>query len=217
MHRLRCIAPDTFQPGVLVPYRAVMLLVVVAAGIACTRSSNSSQPSAVPAPAPAPASNEPQLMTGLAGHHHTIATGSKEAQAFFDQGFTLVYAFNHDEAVRSFQRAAALDPKAAMPYWGIAWAVGPNYNLDIDDPRAKQAYEAIERAKALAGSAPSVERDYIEALSVRYSANPKADRVALAQQYSKAMGDLMRRYPDDLDAATLYAESLMNLRPWKLW
>ena len=78
--------------------------------------------------------------------------------------------FNHEEAVRSFQRAAELDPSAAMPHWGIAWALGPNYNLDIDDPRARQAFEAIERARTLAKAAPAVEREYIEAMAVRYSA-----------------------------------------------
>jgi tetratricopeptide (TPR) repeat protein len=135
----------------------------------------------------------------------------------FDQGFVLVYAFNHEEAVRSFQRAAELDPKAAMPHWGIAWALGPNYNLDIDDPRARQATDAIARAKTLAANGSQAERDYIDAMAVRYSADPKADRAALARRYADAMRALTERYPDDLDAATLYAESLMNLRPWKLW
>jgi len=159
----------------------------------------------------------PQLMSGLGDHHHPIATSSADAQKFFDQGFSLVYAFNHEEATRAFRQAAALDPKAAMPHWGIAWAVGPNYNLDIDDPRAKEAFDAIATAKALAASGPAHEREYVEAMAVRYSADPKADRAALARTYSHAMSELARRHPDDLDAATLYAESLMNLRPWKLW
>jgi len=150
-------------------------------------------------------------------HHHPITTSNPEAQAFFDQGVALVFGFNHEEAERSFQRASTLDPGAPMPYWGVAWSVGPNYNLDIDDPRAKRAFEAIEKATSLAGSASPHERDYIAAMAVRYSADPKPDRAALARRYSQVMGDLMRRYPDDLDAATLYAESLMNLHPWKLW
>ncbi len=127
------------------------------------------------------------------------------------------YGFNHEAAIRSFERAATLDPNAAMPHWGRAWALGPNYNLDIDDPRAKAAYKAISKARALASSGPDVERSYIEALAVRYSADMKADRAALARKYSTAMGELSRRHPDDLDAAALYAESLMNLTPWKLW
>jgi hypothetical protein len=165
----------------------------------------------------APAAPGPELVEGLGQHHHPISTSSEEAQAYFDQGFSWVFAFNHDEAVRSFQRAAELDPKAAMPHWGIAWAVGPNYNLDIDDPRAKQAYQEIQIAQSLAAEAPPEERAYIAAMTTRYSANPKADRVKLARTYSNAMRDLSQRYPDDLDAATLYAESLMNLNPWKLW
>jgi hypothetical protein len=104
-----------------------------------------------------------------------------------------------------------------MPYWGIAWAAGPNYNLDLDDPRARQAFEAIRKAASLAAAGPALEREYIDAMAVRYSADPTADRARLAQTYSRAMGELSRRHPDDLDAATLYAESLMNLRPWKLW
>ena len=105
-----------------------------------------------------------------------------------------------------------------MPHWGKAWALGPNYNLDIDDARAKAAYEAIAKAQSLAAQRPRERAArYIDALAVRYSADPKADRAALARAYSKAMGELSRRYPDDLDAAALYAESLMNLTPWKLW
>src|SRR5262245_28310242 len=161
-------------------------------------------------------STGPQLAVGLGEHHHPISTTNPEAQKFFDQGFALVYAFNHEEAARAFAHASALDPKAAMPYWGVAWAVGPNYNLDLDDPRAKQAFEAIATAKTLAASGPAHEREYIDAMAVRYSGDPKADRTALAREYSRAMGELSKRHPDDLDAATLFAESLMNLKPWKL-
>jgi len=173
-------------------------------------------PAPAPAPPPSPAA-APSLMAGLGTHHHPIATSLPEAQRWFDQGFALVFSFNHEEAVRSFQRAAELDPKAPMPWWGVAWALGPNYNLDIDDPRSKQASEAIAKARALVAGGADVEREYIEAMLLRYSPDPKADRPALAKQYSQAMRDLARRHPDDVDAATLYAESLMNLRPWKLW
>jgi len=130
---------------------------------------------------------------------------------------TLVFGFNHEEALKRFQAAATEDPKAAMPHWGIAWALGPNYNLDIDDPRAVQATTAMAQARALAGGMSPAERDYIELMAGRFSADPKADRAALARKYANGARELMRRYPDDMDAATLYAESLMNLRPWKLW
>ena len=157
------------------------------------------------------------ILPGVGTHHHPISTTNQDAQRLFDQGMALVFGFNHEEATRSFQRAAELDPRAPMPHWGIAWSVGPNYNLDIDDPRAKRAFEAIDTARRLSVNGTAVERDYIAAMATRYSQDPKADRPALARRYSQAMGDLVRRYPEDLDAATLYAESLMNLRPWKLW
>src|SRR5580765_4358181 len=104
---------------------------------------------ATPPPAAAAQASAPQgprLMPGMGNHHHPIATSSPEAQRFFDQGVDLVFGFNHEEAVRSFQRAAELDPKSAMPHWGIAWALGPNYNLDVDDDRAKQANAAMAEA-----------------------------------------------------------------------
>src|SRR6266446_5571016 len=108
----------------------------------------------VPAPPPVAAASTPSIMPGMGNHHHAIATTSPEAQRFFDQGFDLVFGFNHEEAVRSFRRAAELDAKASMPHWGIAWALGPNYNLDVDDVRANQANAAIERAQALSKEGP---------------------------------------------------------------
>ena len=157
------------------------------------------------------------LMSGLGNLHHPISTKSAEAQRFFDQGLTLDYAFNHDEAARSFHRAAELDPQAAMPWWGVALAVGPNYNLDVDPAREKEAYDAIQKARALAANGPENERAYIEALARRYSNASKSDFKALAVDYKKSMRDLVARYPDDLDAATIYAESMMDLHPWQLW
>jgi tetratricopeptide (TPR) repeat protein len=135
----------------------------------------------------------------------------------FDQGLAQAFGFNHEAAVRSFERAAELDPSSPMPHWGKAWALGPNYNLDIDDDRAKAAYDSLAKARSLAATAPESEKAYVDALGARYSANLKTDRAALARAFSQAMADLSRRYPDDLDAAVIYAESLMNLTPWKLW
>lgn len=157
------------------------------------------------------------LMKGMGNYHHPISTKNPEAQEFFDQGLTLMYGFNHAEAIRSFEKAAELDPEAAMPLWGIALALGPNYNLDVDPAAELAAYEAAQKALALAPKALENERAYIEALVKRYSNDPKADLKRLGLDYSNAMGELMRKYPDDLDAATLYAESKMNLNPWKLW
>src|SRR5882724_4129463 len=158
-----------------------------------------------------------RLMAGLGDHRHPIATAEPEAQRFLDQGLNLVFAFNHEEAVRSFARAAELDPKAAMPRWGIALALGPNINLDVDPARERAAYDAVQKALALARGAPAHERAYVEALARRYANDNSADLKALAADYKNAMGEVVRRYPDDLDAATLYAESAMDLHPWQLW
>ena len=158
------------------------------------------------------------LMEGLGTHHHPVATANREAQRFFDQGLILLYAFNHDEAARSFRRAAELDPKLAMAWWGVALALGPNYNLpQVDAEQAKAAYDALQKAHQLADGTPEHERAYIKALAARYSADPKVDGGKLLRDYAEAMRKLAERYPDDLDAATLYAESALNLRPWKLW
>ena len=157
------------------------------------------------------------FIPGMGSHHHSVSTTNAEAQKFFDQGLSLVFAFNHEEAIRSFKHAAELDPQLAMAYWGIALALGPNINLDVDPEREKAAYEAVRKALSLATRASESERDYIEALVKRYSIHPQADLKKLAVDYKNAMGDLVKRYPDDLDAATLYAESAMNLRPWKFW
>ena len=196
-----------------------LVIIVALAASACSRpASETAPPAQAPPPEQAPPPvGTPGLMPGMGTHHHQIATSSPAAQQFFDQGMALVFGFNHEEAVRSFQKASELDPKAAMPHWGIAWAVGPNYNLDVDDPRARQAFDALNQAKALSAQGPAIERAYIAAQATRYSSDTKADRTALARRYAAAMRDLVRQYPDDLDAATLYAESLMNLRPWKLW
>ncbi len=183
-------------------------------GAAC--SPQSPQPASAPAPAPAPAAPAPEPLT-FGQHHHPIRTANPEAQRLFDQGMAQALGFNHEAAVRSFERAAELDPNAAMPHWGKAWALGPNYNLDIDAERAAAAAESVAKARSLAAAGPEHERAYVDALAVRYSADPKADRLALARAFSQAMGSLWRRYPDDLDAGVIYAESLMNLTPWKLW
>ena len=191
---------------------------VLVATVTLTACSNPApEKAAAPATAQPQTPETPRLMPGMGTHHHAIVTASAEAQRYFDQGFDLVFGFNHEEAVRSFKRAAELDPKAPMPHWGIAWALGPNYNLDVDDDRGKQANAAIAQALALSKGGSEAERAYIEAMAIRFPTDAKPERAALARMYSDAMRDLSRRYPDDLDAATLYAESLMNLRAWKLW
>ncbi|HEY6271599.1 MAG TPA: hypothetical protein VIX19_06340, partial [Terriglobales bacterium] len=157
------------------------------------------------------------IMPGLGDLHHPVTTNAPEAQKFFDQGLRLIYAFNHDQAARSFRHAAELDPKMAMAYWGIAEAVGPNYNDPADPERFKQAHDAIQKALDLSSGASANERAYIMALAKRFPADPQADLRRAAEQYHDAMRDLVGEFPDDLDAATLFAEAGMNLHPWGLW
>lgn len=157
------------------------------------------------------------LMSGFGDIHHPVTTANPEAQQFFDQGLRLIYAFNHDEAARSFQRAADLDPKMAMAYWGLAEAIGPNYNDPASEDRFKQAHDAVAKAVTLGAAASASEQDYIAALAKRFPADPKADLRKAAEDCRDAMRELTKKYPDDLDAATLFAESSMGLHPWGLW
>ncbi|HYK20507.1 MAG TPA: tetratricopeptide repeat protein, partial [Pyrinomonadaceae bacterium] len=171
------------------------------------------QHSHMPAKAPEPAT----LVTGLGDINHPVTTKNPEAQKFFNQGLSYIYAFNHEEAVRSFKQALQLDPQMAMAYWGISLAMGSNYNVPADGPALLQAYSNLQKAIELAPKASEQDRAYINALSKRYSADVQVDQHKLAIDYKNAMRQLAKDYPDDLDAATLYAESMMNLRPWHLW
>jgi len=157
------------------------------------------------------------LVTGLGDLHHPVSTTNPEAQKFFDQGLRFIYAFNHDEAARSFQHAADLDAKMAMAYWGVAEAVGPNYNDPADPDRFKRAHEAVQKAVDLSAAAPPSEQAYIQAMAKRFPADPSSDLKKAAEDYHDAMRQVVAEFPDDLDAATLFAESGMNLHPWGLW
>ncbi len=157
------------------------------------------------------------LVNGLGDLHHPVSTKNPEAQKFFDQGLRFIYAFNHDEAARSFGKAAELDPKLAMAYWGVAEAVGPNYNDPASEDRFKQAHDAIQKAVNLSANASPSERAYVMAMAKRFPADPKSDLRKAAEDYRDAMRDVVKSFPDDLDAATLFAESGMGLHPWGLW
>ena len=157
------------------------------------------------------------LYDNLGSHAHAITTSSPEAQNYFNQGLRLSYAFNHGEAIRAFKQAIALDASCAMCFWGVAFAAGPNINAPITEPAAIEAYQAIEQAKKLAANVSERERAYIDALSKRYVADPRAARPPLDAAYAAAMRDLARRFPDDLDASTLFAQSLMDTAPWNYW
>ena len=165
-----------------------------------------------------PPGNAPvTLVKGLSNLHHPVSTKNTAAQEFFDQGLRYIYAFNHDEAARSFQHAAELDPKLAMAYWGVAEAVGPNYNDPADPDRYKRAHDAVQLAVDLSSDASPSEQAYIQAMALRFPADPKADLKKAAEDYRDDMRLVVGQFPDDLDAATLFAEAGMNLHPWGLW
>jgi tetratricopeptide (TPR) repeat protein len=170
-------------------------------------------------PSPAPQATGPKapLYDNLGSYHYAITTRSPDAQKYFDQGLTLSYAFNHAEAIRAFRQGTTLDPSCAMCYWGIAFALGPNINAPITEEAAKQAWQAIQQARSVAASAPEKERAFIDALANRYTADPKAERAPLDRAYADAMRGVTKRFPDDLDAATLFAQSLMDTSPWNYW
>ena len=157
------------------------------------------------------------LFEDLGDHHHPVTTKSKQAQRYFDQGLILAYGFNHPEAERSVREAARLDPDCAMAWWGAALVRGPNINKPMDKEDAPKAWEALQKARERAPKATEKERAYIEALSKRYAQDPPEDRSALDKAYAKAMTEVARKYPDDLDAATLAAEAIMDTMPWQYW
>jgi len=158
-----------------------------------------------------------RLYTDLGPYHKTIGTKIPEAQQYFDQGLRLVYGFNHAEAIRSFTRATELDPKCAICWWGIAYAYGPHVNAGMDSASGVSAYQAAQKALSLSANAPAWERAYIDAVATRYAAVPPANRASLDSAYSRAMRAVAAKSPKDLDATTLAAESMMDLRPWNYW
>lgn len=153
----------------------------------------------------------------LGDHTHPISTGNRQTQAYFDQGIRLLVNFNHAEAIRSFKEAARLDPGCAMCWWGVAFALGPNINLPMQEDAVAPAWQALQRAQALAPKASSAEQAYIEALATRYSSDPRAPRAPMDAAFADAMGRLTTRYPGDLDAAQFYAEAMMDTQPWDYW
>lgn len=160
-----------------------------------------------------------QLFEGL-GAFHRAATGNAEAQKYFDQGLRLVWAFNHDEATRSFVKAGQLDPDCAICWWGAALTLGPNYNVPMLPDRAQAAWDALGKAQAAAAKATPVDQALIKALAQRYVGPEPLDPVAMGPHqvaFSNAMREVAKQYPDDLDVQTLFAEALMTSNPWKLW
>jgi tetratricopeptide (TPR) repeat protein len=155
---------------------------------------------------------------GLGSHGRSVSTRSGEAQVLFNQGLNFLFAFNHEEAIRSFARAAELDPSCAMAWWGVAYANGPHINNPILPPeRAAAAWAALIRAREAARGAAPVERDLIEALGRRYANPPPEDRSALDKAYAESMRVLHERYPEDVDIGAFTAEALLDVHPWDLY
>ncbi|MGZ3449048.1 MAG: hypothetical protein ACXVEF_05590 [Polyangiales bacterium] len=159
------------------------------------------------------------LFDDLGSFHRTV-TASPDAQKYFDQGIRLTYGFNHDEAARSYAKAAELDPDCAMCFWGVSLVLGPNYNVPMLPNAAGTAWDSLQRAQSLAPRGTAVEQALIAALATRYKgpeALPPPAMEPFNKAYADAMRDVARRFPEDLDVQVLFAESLMDLRPWKLW
>jgi tetratricopeptide (TPR) repeat protein len=158
------------------------------------------------------------LLAGLGPHTRPIATKSREAQKYFDQGLNLVFGFAHGAAIRSFQEAARLDPECAMAHWGVALASGPHINFPlVPPPMAEQAWNALQRAQKYAAGAKPTDRALIEALGKRYVQSQPEDRSPLDRAYADAMREVWKAYPKDQDVGVLFAEAMMNLRPWDQW
>ena len=207
----------------LAPLVAIVVALVVALSASCSRP-----PAAAPAPANQSAHDahdaaapvggpRTKLLGNLGSYHRVIKTTSPEAQQFFDEGLALLYGFNHEESFKSFERAATLDPVSPMPHWGMSLALGTNINDEAPAERLKQGYAHLAEAEKRTAAGSDVERGLVAALGQRYVADPTGDRIDREQAYSRAMGELSTQFPDDLDVATLYAESMMNLRPWRLY
>lgn len=157
------------------------------------------------------------LLDGLGEHHYPVTTSNELAQRLFDQGLILAYAFNHQEAARSFRSAARIDPDCAMAHWGVALVLGPNINAPMEASDIPEAYRSIQRARSLADRVTPRERGLIDALSKRYVAEPPEDRRDLDLAYAEAMKELSLRFPEDADIRAMSAEALMDLSPWDYW
>lgn len=178
-------------------------------------------PGTVSDTAPQPAVSPPQLamvgahlLDGLGDYHFPVSSGHPEVQRWFDQGLMLTYGFNHDAAERSFLKATELDPACAMCWWGASLVLGPHVNAAMDPQDNADAWTRLQRAQALAPKASERERAFIQALSARYAEAPPPDRKPLDQAYAQATRTLVAQRPDDLDAAVLHAEAMMDLQPW---
>lgn len=196
----------------------VILSVVSAAGLMALASGCAGDKRSEPGPEARKAAEPARIYDGYAGYARTVTTDSAEAQQWFNQGIQLLYGFNHDEAIRSFHKAAEIDPECAMAWWGVAYAHGMHINNPVmGEEQSRLAYEAAQEALARLDGETAVERALVEAVSRRYAWPVPEDRSALDEAYASAMGDVYGAFPGDADVGALYAESMMDLQPWDLW
>lgn len=199
---------------------AAFLLGLTKAYAADTDMANMSMPMTPPGPAVYMGESErpgAPVFANLGKHTHKISTRNPETQRYFDQGINLLFGFNHAEAIRSFREAARLDPNCAICWWGVSFAYGSNINLPIQPDAMKPAWDALQKAVALESRGSKEEKAWIDALKNRYSSDPKADRGILDDAFAKAMIQVAKDYPDDLDAAVFSAEAMMDTQPWDYW
>jgi tetratricopeptide (TPR) repeat protein len=206
----------------------VLVSAVVLLSSACSRQDASDSATST-VPATSESRNElatragAPLFDGMGDHHHAITTSDPDAQRYFDQGLIIDFAFNHAESIRSFRAGQTLDPDCAMCYWGEALALGPNINVTsngkvvMSDDERVAAYAAIQKAVALKDNVSPAEQDYIDALALRYNGDPSTAREPLDDAWVNAMRDVHQKYPDDDDAASIFAEAMMNTMPWDYW
>jgi len=194
--------------------RVFPAFVPLACALAATGAA--AQTTAAPTPAATPAPRYQAFDLGT--HHRAVSTSNGDAQKAFDQGLLWSFSFNHGDAERAFREAARLDDTLAMAWWGVALVNGPHINnTTVDEAHAKVAWEALAEAKKRRESASDVEKALIDALASRYAWPHPADRHSLDEAYAAAMADVFKRFPQDADVATLYAEALMDVRPWNQW
>ena len=211
--------------------RPIRVLLVLAAG--CAAGSTTPPPPTTAAAAPAKATPPPAvpasvlalaqgalLLDDLGTLSRPVGAASPEAQRYFDQGLRLAYGFNHDEATRSFARAAELDPGCAPCLWGVTWTLGPNYNVPMLPDRAQAAWDALQAARERVGRARPVEQALIAALGSRHEGPQPLDPPAqqpLNEAFAAAMRGVAQAHPDDDDVQVIFAESMMDVNPWHLW
>lgn len=207
---------DRKSQGVLATLVAVTLAACAEAPTPQTHPQHKHYEESAATRKPSPTGSLAPRLQDLGSHTFPVTTDSARAQLFINQGVNLAYGFNHAEAGRSFREAARLDPECAMAYWGQSLVLGPNINAPMNPDDEDEAYALVQKALELSSEVSERERAYIEALAKRYSGDPE-ERVAGDRAYAEAMREVMRRFPDDLDAATLYVEAMMDLRPWNYW